>query len=87
MRDELSHDEAKQIIETLDSDQLLLYTKMSEGINRLAKELTEAVTVMELQNEAIERAGDLITEYKMLKFDRDCLADEVAELKRRLGDA
>ena len=87
MRDELSHDEAKQIVETLDSDQLLLYTKMAEGINRLAKELTEAVTVMELQNEAIERAGDLITEYKMLKFDRDCLADEVAELKRRLGDA
>ena len=87
MRDELSHGEAKQIVETLDSDQLLLYTKMAEGINRLAKELTEAVTVMELQNEAIERAGDLITEYKMLKFDRDCLADEVAELKRRLGDA
>ena len=87
MRDELSHDEAKQIIETLDSDQLLLYTKMSEGINRLAKELTEAVEVMETQNEAIERAGDLITEYKMLKFDRDCLADEVAELRRRLGDA
>ena len=87
MRDELSHDEAKQIVETLDSDQLLLYTKMSEGINRLAKELTEAVEVMETQNEAIERAGDLITEYKMLKFDRDCLADEVAELKRRLGDA
>lgn len=87
MRDELSHDEAKQIVETLDSDQLLLYTKMAEGINRLAKELTEAVTVMELQNEAIERAGDLITEYKMLKFDRDCLADEVAELRRRLGDA
>ena len=87
MRDELSHDEAKQIVETLDSDQLLLYTKMSEGINRLAKELTEAVEVMETQNEAIERAGDLITEYKMLKFDRDCLADEVAELRRRLGDA
>ena len=87
MRDELSHDEAKQIVETLDSDQLLLYTKMAEGINRLAKELTEAVEVMELQNEAIERAGDIITEYKMLKFDRDCLADEVAELRRRLGDA
>ena len=29
MRDELSHDEAKQIVETLDSDQLLLYTKMA----------------------------------------------------------
>ena len=87
MAHKLSHDEAKKIMETLDDNQLSLYVQMSRAINSLIKELNEAVEVMETQNEAIERAGDLITEYKMLKFDRDCLADEVAELRRRLGDA
>ncbi len=78
--------EQKRIVDSLNDEQLAMFHYISQGVTMLYKQLEDMFGTMELQNTAIEKAADFVTEYKMLKFDRDCLKDEVEALKRRLGE-